>query len=55
MNITSVAKKMFLIKKKFQARCSNKISFYKKECNTSISSHGRSDQPVLNVSLYMLV
>ena len=58
INITSIAKKMFLIQKKsFKLDVLIKFVFIKKkkECNTSISSHGRSDQLVVNVSFYMLV
>ena len=57
-NITSIAKKMFLIKKKsFKLDVLIKFVFIKKkkECNTSISSQGRSDQQVANVPLSMLV
>ena len=45
---------MFLIQKKnFRLDDLIKLVFYKeqKECNISISSHNRSDQPVVNVIL----
>ena len=48
-SITSVLKKMFLIKVNFQAQCCKKICFSNKEYNTSICSPGRPDQPIVNV------